>query len=205
MLSTIHDGLFLINRRRAYVFFNTGCERITGYSSDEILGSQCTYGDIVVWRDKHGRALTGVLCPTRALFEGTCNAKKQRMEFVRRDGRKSWVDTYYTALKDAQGNVEFVLGVVRELSAEDLKHSVPEADDMSLGVTDADSQNPNSPENTAQSMLLDKHLEDVERRAILKALAAAGWQRNKAADLMGISRSRLYRRMEALGIDPNAK
>ncbi|MBK8268381.1 MAG: hypothetical protein IPK83_08795 [Planctomycetes bacterium] len=130
------------------------------------------------------------------------------MEFARRDGRKSWVDTFYTALKDAQGNVQFVLGVIRELSAEDLKHAVPVTEDPALGAKDAESAAASQDSSFAAthepSMLLDKHLEDVERRAILKALAAAGWQRNKAADLMGISR-RLYRRMEALGIDPNAK
>jgi PAS domain S-box-containing protein len=54
-----------------------------------------------------------------------------------------------------------------------------------------------------QSLLLDSILARVEREAIRRALRAANWQRNKAARLMGISRSRLYRRMEALGIDPN--
>lgn len=52
------------------------------------------------------------------------------------------------------------------------------------------------------SLELDPYLERIERDAILNALAAADWQRNKAAELMKISRSRLYRRMEALGIDP---
>ncbi len=55
----------------------------------------------------------------------------------------------------------------------------------------------------AKSYLLDPTLAQVERDAIRRALRAANWQRNKAARLMGISRSRLYRRMEALGIDPN--
>jgi DNA-binding NtrC family response regulator len=55
----------------------------------------------------------------------------------------------------------------------------------------------------AKSYLLDPILAQVERNAIRAALSAANRQRNKAARLMGISRSRLYRRMEALGIDPN--
>jgi PAS domain S-box-containing protein len=52
---------------------------------------------------------------------------------------------------------------------------------------------------------LDPILAEVERDAIRRALRSANWQRNKAAQLMGISRSRLYRRMEALGIDPNQR
>ncbi len=53
------------------------------------------------------------------------------------------------------------------------------------------------------SLLLDPILAQVERQTIRQALRAASWQRNRAAQFMGISRSRLYRRMEALDIDPN--
>ncbi|HOA74848.1 MAG TPA: sigma 54-interacting transcriptional regulator [Phycisphaerae bacterium] len=53
-------------------------------------------------------------------------------------------------------------------------------------------------ENEAVS--LDDILCDTERRAILTALRRARGQRSMAAKFMGISRSRLYRRMEALGI-----
>ena len=51
-------------------------------------------------------------------------------------------------------------------------------------------------------MPLDEVLATVERRAILLALRRAGGQRSKAARTIGISRSRLYRRMDALGIRP---
>lgn len=49
-------------------------------------------------------------------------------------------------------------------------------------------------------LLLDPLLERIERETILAALRQAGGQRNLAAKLMGISRSRLYRRMDDLGI-----
>ncbi len=49
---------------------------------------------------------------------------------------------------------------------------------------------------------LDDTLNDVERKSILAALRRAGGQRSLAAKLLGISRSRLYRRMDALGIAP---
>jgi len=51
-----------------------------------------------------------------------------------------------------------------------------------------------------ESVSLDDVLCDTERRAILTALRRARGQRSMAAKFMGISRSRLYRRMEALGI-----
>lgn len=51
-------------------------------------------------------------------------------------------------------------------------------------------------------LALDAVLATVERRAILAALRRAGGQRSRAAQAIRISRSRLYRRMEALGIRP---
>ena len=50
---------------------------------------------------------------------------------------------------------------------------------------------------------LDRLLQDVERSAILFALREAGGNRSDAARVMGISRSRLYRRLEALKIPTN--
>lgn len=52
---------------------------------------------------------------------------------------------------------------------------------------------------------LDNLLADYERQAILTALRKTGSQRSLAARLLGISRSRLYRRMDALGIVPRSE
>ena len=49
---------------------------------------------------------------------------------------------------------------------------------------------------------LDQVLHHTEKHEIVLALRQAKGQRTLAARLLGISRSRLYRRMEALGIDP---
>ncbi|MGB0715987.1 MAG: helix-turn-helix domain-containing protein [Phycisphaerae bacterium] len=48
---------------------------------------------------------------------------------------------------------------------------------------------------------LDEVLEAIEKKEIEAALRLARGQRTLAARLLRISRSRLYRRMEALGID----
>lgn len=51
---------------------------------------------------------------------------------------------------------------------------------------------------------LDETLARLERNEVLIALRDSGSQRALAARSLKISRSRLYRRMEALGIDPDA-
>ena len=54
--------------------------------------------------------------------------------------------------------------------------------------------------STRQRVGLDQLLAEVERKAIIQALRDSGGNRSLAAQLMSISRSRLYRRMDALGI-----
>lgn len=49
---------------------------------------------------------------------------------------------------------------------------------------------------------LDDVLACIEKREIMAALEKADGQRTLAARMLKISRSRLYRRMEALGINP---
>ena len=85
----------------------------------------------------------------------------------------------------------FAVGATTELMPDDLP-------DLIRG------ESPELAESTAPA--LDRNLDDVlasvERRAILVALRRTQGQRSQAAREMGISRSRLYRRMEALGIHP---
>lgn len=70
------------------------------------------------------------------------------------------------------------------------------------GVTTPDNTlKPNSVGVIAHKSL-DEILTSIETREIVGALKQVQGQRTQAAKLLGISRSRLYRRMEALGIDP---
>ena len=55
--------------------------------------------------------------------------------------------------------------------------------------------------NDSKQRPLDQILNEIEKREILGALHRAGGERTQAAKMLGISRSRLYRRMELLGID----
>jgi DNA-binding NtrC family response regulator len=57
-----------------------------------------------------------------------------------------------------------------------------------------------TPARGGDPLVLDDAMANVERQTILDALDRARGQRSNAAKLLGISRSRLYRRMEALGI-----
>jgi PAS domain S-box-containing protein len=76
---------------------------------------------------------------------------------------------------------------------------VLQADDVRAALRNRDQAHAGAGGEVAK---LDGVLADVERRTILDALRQARGQRSRAAKIMGISRSRLYRRMDALGIVP---
>jgi transcriptional regulator with PAS, ATPase and Fis domain len=197
LLQQALDGVFVVDRQRRYVLFNEGCERITGFRSDEIVGQVCQCGDVVRCRDDQGRPLWGFLCPATALFESSALSARQRMQIRRKDGVQVWVETVYTPVRDWSGQVEHVMGVIRDVTrSKDTEDGLRE--EMSRLRERAESKDEAPPRD------LDGLLAKVERECILRALKEADGQRNKAAEFMNISRSRLYRRMEALGIKPGA-
>jgi PAS domain S-box-containing protein len=116
ILANTHDGLFVINRERRFVFFNEAMERLTGYTAREVLGLRCACGDVVECRDEQGRSLKGTLCPGLAVFNGSQPHAAQRMSLRRRSGEDLPVETVYTPIRDARGGVDCVIGVVRDAS-----------------------------------------------------------------------------------------
>ena len=116
------------------------------------------------------------------------------------------METAYVRVPGALGGNPAILGIMR-----DINEVKAYEDELIAQIEAARSAGTSSSQNgggqhvgtsTENFFRLDPLLARHEKEAILKALDAANSQRNKAAQLMGISRSRLYRRMEALGINP---
>ncbi|MFQ5413338.1 MAG: helix-turn-helix domain-containing protein [Phycisphaerae bacterium] len=198
------DGLFILDRHRQFIMFSSGCERITGRFSRDLVGTYCTCHDVLECRDRQQRNLAGALCPGLQIFAGHGEAIGQRMRIRRPDGRHVWIETNYSALLDADGSVACVIGIMRDATdsverEDELQSKIGELREASGKRGDA------APDRAAYGRGrsdLDSVLEDVERREILGALRRSAGQRTRAARVLRISRSRLYRRMDALGIDP---
>jgi DNA-binding NtrC family response regulator len=58
------------------------------------------------------------------------------------------------------------------------------------------------PRRTKERIVLDDLLTAIEKEAIVRALFQAGGNKTEAAELLGLTRPRLYRRMEQLGLVP---
>lgn len=250
LLDSTEDGVFVLDQERRFILFNKGCERLTGRSADEVVGTGCSCATLTGCRDQQGRSLSGQLCPGLAVFQGTAPALRQRMRIRAQDGQARWVETQYTALRDPTGRPCGIIGVMRDDSdarlreggwrdtIEDLRAEVEALrerlgrdhgtagllarwpailralDELREADRGGDERSDRLPpsaspaagtarEEAAEALDLDQRLAEVERRTILAAIEKAHGQRNLAARLMGISRSRLYRRMAALGIKPD--
>jgi PAS domain S-box-containing protein len=227
------DGVFVIDQRRRCVFANEAMEKLTGYGAADLTEKECLCSELLDCRDEQGRRLGSLLCPAKIVLDGTGQTVRQKLQIRRKDGSHLWIETIYTAVRGVTAGADLVVAVVRdsteaklreqELLAEiaslregrgELNATVqpasashaqpPAAQDIAQAVHGAGAAGSDSrPGDNA--LRLDPLLAQCEREAILRALNAAHGQRNRAAQLMGISRSRLYRRLDALGVDLKAR
>lgn len=204
------DGIFVLDTDRRVVHFSPGCERITGRNAASVVGTSCACHEIHACRDEHGRSLSGFLCPSGHIFDGIRTSARQRMSVRRGDGQRAWVENTYSPVKDESGRVKAIVGIMRDITEvmereEELREAVSGrlagADVEAFPAAPA-SPGLDDPTGNGGGGRLDRILATLERKEILASLQQAQGQRTQAARLLGISRSRLYRRMEALGIDP---
>lgn len=207
------DGVFVIDHNRQVTFFSDACSRITGVDSSAVLGSPCTCNQLLDCTDVHGRKLDGVLCPGSQILKGEITQARQRLSVRRGDGRRVWVETTYSPVRTDNGDVSGVVGIMRditevmereeELIAAAKRGGTVEGDGNGAAAARFSSAEFTDAMTSGKKMgPLDNKLSSLERTEILTALEETHGQRTLAAQQLGISRSRLYRRMEALGIDP---
>lgn len=72
-LSNLYEGVYIVDKNRKIVFWNSGSEEITGYKSEEVVHSHC-YNNILKHVDKNGKKLCFDGCPLQAtLLTGEIN------------------------------------------------------------------------------------------------------------------------------------
>lgn len=97
-------------------------------------------------------------------------------------------------------NLDELLEVIREAHARCTGNLISLQDLPFRFRTALDAQEQSPPPKTS-SLFLDPLLTKAETRLITLALERSKYNKSKAADLLGINRARLYRRMEQLGIE----
>jgi len=212
LLDDTVDGMFVLDRDYRIIAVYGGCERIIGCSQSELLGSCCRAWAEGPPSSADERPWLRMLSPERDLSELRTASVSRLSQWQSADGSEAWVETTHAPMYDSVGEIACILGVLRDITDDEARRaSLTRAADEALLAAEsaADAAQSGSDDDAGQEeeeepsdSTLDGILQVVERREILAALRRARGQRAQAARELGISRSRLYRRMEALGIDP---
>ena len=62
LLEELHEGVYFVDNNRQITYWNQSAERITGYSSEEVVGTHC-YDNLLVHVDDQGNNLCTGMCP----------------------------------------------------------------------------------------------------------------------------------------------
>ena len=180
LLETAFDAILVLDGARRAVFCNPACERLIGYTLAEL-------------RTGRGESVTAALFPNLQTLRGPNPSQRLGFTFQRKDRSHLALDATYTMVFNVPRDVLFVLGVLRESPAQG-----------SAAQTDSGTEGCYMDLDTllySHRKGLDQILEAAERKVLRSTLHVAGGRCRKAAEYLGISRSRLYRRLKALGIE----
>lgn len=102
MLDTLSEGIYFVDNNRQITFWNKGAERITGFSSEEVLGSFC-FDNILNHVDDEGNKLCIQGCPLHSTVQDGEN-REAKVYLQHRAGHRVPVYVKIMAIYDAAGN-----------------------------------------------------------------------------------------------------
>lgn len=116
ILDEISDGVYFLDTNRNITYWSRGAERITGYPSDQILGSRCR-DNILVHVDESGTHLCEGVCP---VAQTLADAQTRRADVFlhHREGHRVPVRIQVSPIVDPKGNTVGAVEVFRETAAD---------------------------------------------------------------------------------------
>lgn len=103
ILDHLYDGLYVVDQERKIVYWNPAAARITGYSSEEMVGRHC-YDNLLNHVDASGCSLCHGHCPLVATM-GDGDAREALVYLRHQSGSRLPVEVRASALRDAAGNI----------------------------------------------------------------------------------------------------
>ncbi|MCP5002943.1 MAG: PAS domain S-box protein [Planctomycetes bacterium] len=115
-LRYLNDGVFIFDRDRRILLFNPACEQIVGFSMEEITENESNCFDVFHCHVQDRECLA--ICPGLELFEGKRTNIEREYMIKTKDGTKKRVRTNYSIIKDRNDKIEYVVGVMRDITEE---------------------------------------------------------------------------------------
>ncbi len=113
IIDNLYDGVYFVDRDRKITYWNKGAERITGYTSQQVVGRSCS-DNLLSHVTAAGKELCGDGCPLAAcMLDG--QAREADVFLHHADGHRIPVLVRAAPLRDAGGNI---LGAVETFSSD---------------------------------------------------------------------------------------
>jgi diguanylate cyclase (GGDEF)-like protein/PAS domain S-box-containing protein len=132
ILDAVSDGVYVTTGEREIVFWSKGAERITGYSSDEVLNRHC-YDNILVHTDVLGKNLCFDGCPMQKCIETGEWQEVKEVFLKRKDGERLAVYVKASVLQvgDERCGVE-IFGELQSVAGRVLAERLKQLSDVSI-------------------------------------------------------------------------
>ncbi len=103
LLDNISDGVYYVDRHRRILYWNRSAERITGFSSDEVLGRSCREG-LLMHCDDAGTILCNEHCPLLDTIQDG-RAREAHLYLHHKDGHRKPVRICAAPIHDDDGEI----------------------------------------------------------------------------------------------------
>ena len=114
IFDNLHDGLYLVSRDRTIQYWNKAAEKISGYTSAEVVGKSCA-DSILTHVDNNGNNLCTGICPlANTIVEGiSCEAE---IFLHHKNGHRVPVSVRISPLTDAGGDIIGAVEIFSDIS-----------------------------------------------------------------------------------------
>jgi diguanylate cyclase (GGDEF)-like protein/PAS domain S-box-containing protein len=103
LLDNLYDGVYYVDPERTILYWNKGAERLTGYSSAEVLGTRCR-DNILMHVDTEGTNLCTSGCPLQRSMQSG-EPLESEVFLHHKNGHRVPVRVRAAPLRDSGGNV----------------------------------------------------------------------------------------------------
>jgi diguanylate cyclase (GGDEF)-like protein/PAS domain S-box-containing protein len=103
LFENMYDGVYFIDRERRITYWNKAAEKITGFTSDEVLGKQCS-DNILIHIDDKGTSICKGMCPLAATIKDG-STREAEVYLHHKKGHRVPVWIRATPLRDENNNI----------------------------------------------------------------------------------------------------
>lgn len=112
LLNSLNDGVYMVDNDRCLISWNSGAERITGYSANEMIGTHC-WDNILMHIDSEGQSLCLKDCPLlKAINTGKKNESRAYLQH--KDGYRIPVLIRTMPITDEKGDIVGAYEIFKE-------------------------------------------------------------------------------------------